>query len=126
MLALILAPWAPLAVHAGALNVIDIIPNSLSAETSQDSEPSLAVNPVLPQYMIAGSFGASQGAYFATSNGGATWGNFCQIPSLDKSRAWSAGGNRAFAARPIDAESGNPSTPRQPNDIGPSFGDPIH
>src|SRR5260221_4651197 len=121
MLALILAPWAPLAVHAGALNVIDIIPNSLSAETSQDSEPSLAVNPVLPQYMIAGSFGASQGAYFATSNGGATWGNFGQIPSLDKSLAWSVDGKRAFAARLIDAGSGNTAIAGQSNDIRTSF-----
>ncbi len=92
MLALVLAPLAPLAAHAGVLNVFDIIPTSLSAETAQDSEPSLAVNPVLPQYMIAGSFGGNQGAYFATSNGGATWGNFGQIPSLDKSLAWSVDG----------------------------------
>src|SRR5258708_35643396 len=85
MLALVLAPLAPLAAHAGVLNVDDIIPNSLSAETAQDSEPSLAVNPILPQYMIAGSFGGNQGAYFATSNGGAPPGSFGQLPSPHQS-----------------------------------------
>ena len=126
MLALVLAPLAPLAAHAGVLNVFDIIPTSLSAETAQDSEPSLAVNPVLPQYMIAGSFGGNQGAYFATSNGGATWGNFGQIPSLDKSLAWSVDGRREFTTRLLDAGNGNTAIAVQSNDIGPSFGDLIH
>jgi len=35
------------------LNIVDIIPNGDSAESDQNSEPSLAVNPLDPRQMIA-------------------------------------------------------------------------
>jgi hypothetical protein len=37
--------------------VIDVIPNSDSAEAFQSSEPSLTVNPLNTSQMLAGSFG---------------------------------------------------------------------
>jgi hypothetical protein len=36
----------------GNLNVVDIIPNIASAESEQNSEPSLAVDPFDPRQMI--------------------------------------------------------------------------
>jgi hypothetical protein len=42
----------------GNLNIVDIIPNIASAESEQNSEPSLAVDPLDPRQMIAGSFGS--------------------------------------------------------------------
>src|SRR6266566_2005531 len=38
------------------LQIVDIIPNSDSAESAQNSEPSLAINPLNPAQMIAGAF----------------------------------------------------------------------
>jgi hypothetical protein len=43
------------AANATVINVIDVIPNSDSAEARQSSEPSLAVNPFNTSQMIAGS-----------------------------------------------------------------------
>jgi hypothetical protein len=37
--------------------VVDIIPHDDSIESNQNSEPSIAVNPVNPMQMFAGSFG---------------------------------------------------------------------
>ena len=36
--------------------LVDIVPNSDSSETEQNSEPSIAVNPLNPMQMIAGAF----------------------------------------------------------------------
>ena len=38
------------------INVVNLIPKALSGETSQDSEPNLAVNPINPQQMVATAF----------------------------------------------------------------------
>jgi hypothetical protein len=43
------------------LRLVDIIPQSDSGETAQNSEPSIAVNPVNPMQMIAGTFGDGGG-----------------------------------------------------------------
>ena len=39
-----------------AVRVVNIIPESLSGESNQDSEPSLAVNPANPLQMVATAF----------------------------------------------------------------------
>src|SRR3982751_4020748 len=62
----------------GQVSVVNMIPQELSGETNQDSEPNLAVNPANP-LQIAGSaftpdpFGQSEAPIFASSDGGKTW-----------------------------------------------------
>ena len=46
--------------------VVDIIPQSDSGETAQNSEPSIAVNPINPAQMIAGTFPDS---FFVSTDG---------------------------------------------------------
>src|ERR1043166_4464672 len=60
---------APLFQAATALSIVDIIPNNDSGETSQNSEPSLGVDPLDPNQMVAGVFGAGT-PYFKTTTGG--------------------------------------------------------
>jgi hypothetical protein len=67
--------------------LVDLIPNSDSAETYQNSEPSLAVDPLDPTQMIAGAFGASGASYFKSTDGGATWSDYGSIASEDKTIA---------------------------------------
>jgi hypothetical protein len=84
----------PPAARADTINVIDVIPNSQSAESDQSSEPSLAVNPLNPNQMVAGTFAngsvGNDGAtpYWSSSNGGTTWSSFGTLGSVDKSLAW--------------------------------------
>ena len=58
--------------------VINMIPQALSFETNQDSEPTLAVNPANPN-QIAGSaftpdaFGGRRAPIFVSNDGGVTW-----------------------------------------------------
>jgi hypothetical protein len=61
-----------------AVTVVNMIPQSLSGETNQDSEPSLAVNPSNFNQMAATAFtpnpsGGSFAPIFVSSNGGNTW-----------------------------------------------------
>ena len=48
------------------IRLVDIIPKNDSAETAQNSEPSLAVDPLDPTQMIAGVFGDPTNPYFKT------------------------------------------------------------
>jgi hypothetical protein len=55
-----------------------MIPNSLSSETEQDSEPMIAVNPNNPQEIAATAFtpdptGASLAPIYVSTDGGASW-----------------------------------------------------
>ena len=64
-----------------AVQVINMIPNSLSGETNQDSEPNIAVNPANTNQIAASAFtpnpaapaGSITAPIFASANGGATW-----------------------------------------------------
>lgn len=64
---------------ADVLTVVNIIPNNSSAESNQDSEPNLAVNPANPLEMAATAFtpspnaGSSNSPIFYSSDGGNTW-----------------------------------------------------
>jgi hypothetical protein len=60
------------------INVVNMIPQALSGETSQDSEPNLAVNPINPQQIVATAFtpnpaGGTLAPIFISSDGGQTW-----------------------------------------------------
>jgi hypothetical protein len=60
------------------IRVVNMIPQSLSGESSQDSEPNLAVNPTRPTELVASAFTAAAGGNLApiyvSTDGGATWG----------------------------------------------------
>src|SRR5690348_8365939 len=45
-----------LSVREMLVRLVDIIPQSLSGEANQDSEPNLAINPVHPTDMVATAF----------------------------------------------------------------------
>jgi hypothetical protein len=64
---------------ADVVNVVNMIPQSSSAETNQDSEPNLAVNPANPKEIAGTAFTPSpnknskNSPIFYSSNGGQTW-----------------------------------------------------
>lgn len=64
---------------ADVLTVVNMIPNPSSAESNQDSEPNLAVNPVNALEMAATAFtpspnaGSSNSPVFYSNDGGSTW-----------------------------------------------------
>jgi hypothetical protein len=87
------------AARAAIINVVDVIPNSDSAEALQNSEPSLAVNPLNTSQMIAGSFGNfAETPFFKSTNGGTIWSDYGNLsPVVDKSIAWRRDGVAALA-----------------------------
>lgn len=85
------------AASAAVINVVDVIPNSDSAEAFQNSEPSLAVNPLNTLQMIAGSFGNGT-PFFKSVNGGTIWTDYGNLSTSDKSLAWRQDGVAALAA----------------------------
>jgi len=95
----------------GAVHVVNIIPQSLSGETSQDSEPNLAVNPANPSEMVATAFtppplGGTLAPIFISTDGGNTWSlrtvvpgnNAAGFPTLDISVAFATAGGTLYAA----------------------------
>ena len=66
--------------------LINMIPQSLSGETGQDSEPHLTVNPANPNMIIGTAFspnpgGGALGPVYKSINGGATWTVNAIVPS---------------------------------------------
>jgi hypothetical protein len=80
------------------LRVLDLIPATNSGETDQNSEPSIAVNPVNPAQMIAGAFGDSLPPFFISTNGGTTWSIFGTLANSDKSIAWKSDGSAVLVS----------------------------
>jgi hypothetical protein len=87
------------------LNEVDIIPFGDSSEVKENSEPSLAVNPLDPTQIIAGAFAYPflnipdiQQPYFKSTDGGSTWDNYGTINHTDKSLAWLQDGSAALTA----------------------------
>ncbi len=86
-----------------AWRIVDVIPNGASAETGQNSEPSLAVDPLDPTQMISGTFSSSfvgnqvTSPFWKSTNGGTTWSGFGSLTSVDKSLAWRQDGVAALA-----------------------------
>src|SRR5579859_5673947 len=67
-----------------AITVVNMIPEALSFETNNDSEPNLAVNPANPLQMAASAFTpAASGAapIFVSTDGGQTWLMNAIVPS---------------------------------------------
>src|SRR5436190_11814612 len=77
--------------------VVDIIPQSDSAESNQNSEPSIGVNPINPMLMIAGTFGDGLPPFFISTDGGTTWSIFGTLFNNNKSIAW----NSCCAGHPL-------------------------
>src|SRR5262245_1884251 len=89
--------------------VVDIIPQSESGETGQNSEPSIALNPANPMQLFAGSFDrllptpdtngqVNQTPFFLSADAGTTWSLFGVLPTNDKSIAWKADGSAVLVA----------------------------
>jgi hypothetical protein len=83
------------------LRIVDIIPASDSGETDQNSEPSIAVNPVNPAQMFAGTFGDGVPPFFISTDGGTTWSTFGTLFNNDKSIAWKVDGSAVLVATMI-------------------------
>src|SRR5437763_6862732 len=86
------------------IKIIDVIPSGDSGETAQDSEPSIAVNPLNTDQIIAGSFSTST-SFFLTLDGGTTWSHYDDLSTTDKSLAWKTDGSLIYAVRmTLDAD----------------------
>ena len=75
---------------AATLLLVNMIPNSLSGETEQDSEPMLAVNPNNPLQMVGTAFtpnpmggSSTMAPVFVSTDGGATWTLNTIVPGGD-------------------------------------------
>ena len=63
---------------AQQVTLVNMIPNSLSGETSRDAEPNLSVNPANPKQIVGSAFtpdplGTSNLPLFVSTDGGLTW-----------------------------------------------------
>src|SRR4051794_24063974 len=89
-----------------AIRVADVTPNSHSNDANQDSEPSIAVNPMNPDEIIITAFtpadpGESGGPVFWSIDGGVTWYLNFDVPggaSRDQSIAFATGSNALYGA----------------------------
>jgi hypothetical protein len=72
------------------ITVVNIVPQSLSGETNQDSEPNLAVNPANPKEIVASAFtpdpmGGPNAPLYLSTDGGVTWTLNNIVPSAGSS-----------------------------------------
>ncbi len=77
------------------IRVVNMIPNSLSGETFQDSEPNLAVNPLNPLQIAGSAFtrdpaNGPNAPIFISSDGGSTWTLNTIVPS-QPNESWMPG-----------------------------------
>ncbi|MEZ5287453.1 MAG: hypothetical protein R2712_22170 [Vicinamibacterales bacterium] len=68
------------------ITVVNIIPNALSGETNQDSEPNIAVNPANANQIAISAFtpdpmGGANAPVFVSTNGGTSWVLNSIVPS---------------------------------------------
>jgi hypothetical protein len=83
---------------------MNIIPNSLSGESSQDSEPNIAVNPANPKEIAISAFirdpmGGANAPVFISTDGGATWTLNSIVPSKTGSSLGTKDITTRFAGR---------------------------
>jgi FG-GAP-like repeat len=78
--------------------IFDTIPFSFSGETGQNSEPSLAVDPLDPTQIFAGSFSVfgAPNPFFKSITGGTAWFDDGTLLHGDKSMAWKLDGSGAI------------------------------
>src|SRR5262249_3171121 len=67
------------------LHIVNIVPQSLSGDTHQKSEPNIAVNPANTNDMVATAFlpapmGGPNAPFFVSTDGGATWSLRTVVP----------------------------------------------
>lgn len=74
--------------NATHISVVNMVPNNLSGEVNQDSEPNLAVNPVNTSQIAGSAFTPDQGIcglnlapIYVSTDGGNTWNWNCIVPS---------------------------------------------
>jgi hypothetical protein len=85
------------------LRIVNMIPRSLSGESSHDSEPNLAVDPENPQRMVASAFtrdplNGPRAPVFVSDDGGLTWSLRSIVPGGPGTRDISIGfGSRGGA-----------------------------
>jgi hypothetical protein len=86
--------------------VVNMIPRSLSAETEQDSEPFIAVNPANPLQIVGSAFtpdpfGGPQAPIYISNDGGNSWDLRSTVPSNvqtgDITVAYSGGTNNLYS-----------------------------
>lgn len=89
--------------------VVNMIPNSLSGETNQDSEPAITVNPANPLHIAASAFtpdpaGGSFAPIYVSTDGGMSWSLNSIVPSSAAQGSMTAditvsfgAGNRLYA-----------------------------
>jgi hypothetical protein len=87
------------------IKVVNVIPQSLSGETQQDSEPNIAVNPANPSQMAITAFtpnplGGSTAPIFISTDGGNSWTLNANVPSSpatgDITVRFATSGNRFY------------------------------
>ena len=76
--ALVLAVLAHGTAQAQDVTVVNMVPNTMSGETAQDSEPNLAVNPNQPAQIAGSAFtpspsGGTTAPIYVSTDGGLTW-----------------------------------------------------
>src|SRR2546430_16190904 len=81
--------------------LINMIPQSLSGETAQDSEPHLTVNPANPNMIVGTAFSPNPGGgalapVYKSLNGGTTWTPNAIVPSQARSGPWAGHRNTRF------------------------------
>ena len=94
---------------AAKVLVVNMIPRSLSGETNQDSEPSIAVNPANPLEIVGTAFtpdpvGGALAPIFVSTDGGSSWRLNSTVPSrvgsdsgtLDISLAFAGSGGKLY------------------------------
>jgi hypothetical protein len=72
------------------IKVVNMIPQSLSGETNQDSEPNIAVNPANPSQIAGSAFtpspmGGANAPIYVSTDGGDTWSLNNIVPSAGSS-----------------------------------------
>jgi hypothetical protein len=87
----------------GQVLVINMIPRSLSRETNQDSEPSIAVSPTNPLEIVGTAFtpdpmGGPQAPIFVSTDGGNSWRLNSIVPSAVGSSSGTGDISLAFAS----------------------------
>jgi hypothetical protein len=88
------------------LQIVNMIPKSLSGETAQDSEPNIAVNPEQPSQIVATAFtldpmNGSRAPVYVSQDAGATWSLRSIVPggpgTADISVAFGSRGGTLYA-----------------------------